>query len=396
MFNKIANDLNKFKTKIVAIINFLLENPLYFILVLFGITFLIQIYYYLFYYSRILFYKNNKNISVKKEPVSVIICARNEEVNLEKNLPSILNQDYPDYEVIVVNDCSEDESEFVLERFQKKFKHLKVTTIKQDDKFTHNKKLALTIGIKAAKNEILLLTDADCKPESKHWIEKMQSKFNDQKEIVLGYGGYESKRGILNNLIRFDTLFIALQYFTFALAGKPYMGVGRNLAYKKSLFFKNKGFAGHHHLESGDDDLFVNQVANKKNTAVEISPESVTWSEAESRFSDWFKQKKRHITTGNLYRFKTKWRLFFEITSRFLYHILFILSLVLFQKLYLYILGIFIFRTILQLIIFKVAMKRLNEKNLLLPSLFYEIILPYFGIAFVVSNFFTTKNNQWK
>lgn len=394
MFNKIANYL--FKTKTVDIINFLKENPYYLILILFGITFLIQVYFYLFYYARILFYKNNKNISTTKEPVSVIICARNEEKNLEKNLPLILSQDYPDYEVIVVNDCSEDESEFVLERLQKKHTHLKVTTIKQDDKFTHNKKLALTIGIKAAKNDILLLTDADCKPESEQWVNKMQSKFTDQKELVLGYGGYESKKGVLNNLIRFDTLFIALQYFTFALAGKPYMGVGRNLAYRKELFFKNKGFAGHHHLESGDDDLFVNQVSNKKNTAVAISPESVTWSEPESRFKAWFKQKKRHTTTGKLYRAQTKWRLFLEITSRFFYHILFVLSLILFQELYLYILALFTFRTILQLIIFKVTMKRLKEKNLLLPSLLYEIIMPYLGIAFVVANIFTTKNNSWR
>lgn len=386
----------KFKINIVAIIDFLVENPLYLILVLLGITFLIQIFFYLFYFSRILFYKNQKNRKIQKDPVSVIICARNEEKNLEENLPLILTQDYPDYEVIVVNDCSEDESEFVLERFQKKYKNLKITTIKRDDKFTHNKKLALTVGIKAAKNELLLLTDADCKPESKLWVEKMQSKFYGQKELVLGYGGYESKKQILNNLIRFDTLFIALQYLTYALAGKPYMGVGRNLAYKKSLFFKNKGFAKHHQLESGDDDLFVNQVAHKKNTAVEISPESITRSKPETKLSDWFKQKKRHTTTGILYRFGAKWRLFLEMSSRFLYYILIILSLFLFPGFYIYIAALFIIRAILQLTIFKVTMKRLNEKNLLLPSLLYDIILPWFSIAFVISNIFTTKYNQWR
>lgn len=380
----------------MAELNFLLEHPLYFVLLLFGITFLIQIYFYLFYFSRILFYKKNKHRTTQKEPVSVIICARNEEKNLEKNLPSVLNQDYPDYEIIVVNDCSEDESEFVLERLQKKYKHLKVTTIKKDDKFIHNKKLALTVGIKAAQNETLLLTDADCKPESNKWIERMQSKFTGQKSLVLGYGGYKTRKSILNNLIRFDTLFIAIQYFSYAIAGKPYMGVGRNLAYKKSLFFKNKGFAKHHQLDSGDDDLFVNQVANKKNTAVEISSEAKTESEPETRFSDWFKQKKRHTTTGKLYRFGAKWRLFLEQSSRIFYYIFFILSLTLFTEFYLYILILFIFRSILQLTIFKVTMKKLKEKNLLLPSLFYDIVLPWFGIAFVISNFFTTKNNQWR
>jgi glycosyltransferase involved in cell wall biosynthesis len=380
----------------VAELNFLLEHPLYFVLLFFGITLLIQIYFYLFYFLRLVFYKHNKYQSKEKRAVSVVICARNEEKNLEQNLPSVLSQNYPDYEVVVVNDCSEDESEFVLERLRKKHKHLKITTIKKDEKFIHNKKLALTVGIKAAKNEHILLTDADCKPASDQWIEQMQSRFYDQKSIVLGYGGYESRKSLLNNLIRFDTLFIAIQYFAYAIAGKPYMGVGRNLAYKKSLFFENKGFAGHHHLESGDDDLFVNQVAHKRNTAVEISSRGKTQSIAETRFSDWFKQKKRHTTTGKLYRFGDKWRLFLEQSSRSLYYILFILSLSLFTEFYLYILIAFIFRSILQLIIFKVTMKRVNEKNLLLPSLIYDIILPWFSIIFVVANIFTRKKSPWR
>ena len=272
-------------------LDFILENPLYIILIVFGFSFLIQIYYYIIYYSRIIFYRSKKNIDDLKEPVSVVICARNEEQNLEKNLPSILTQDYPNYEVIVVNDCSEDESEFVLERFQKKFKHLRTTTIKPDEKFYHSKKLALTIGIKAAKYEHILLTDADCYAESNRWIEKMKSNFSEKTDIILGYGGYKREKKLINNLIRFDTLFIAIQYLTFALAKKPYMGVGRNLAYKKSVFFKNKGFASHNHVASGDDDLFINQVANKKNTKIEISKESITRSIAESTLTEKSYQK---------------------------------------------------------------------------------------------------------
>lgn len=378
------------------ILDFLLENPIYFILVAFGLVFLIQLYFYLFYYSRILFIKNKPSSNSEKEPVSVIICARNEEKNLEKYLPSILNQDYPSYEVIVVNDCSEDESEFVLERLQKKYKHLKTTTIKQDDKFFHSKKLALTIGIKAAKNDILLLTDADCKAESPRWIEKMQNNLSGKTEIVLGYGGYSAEKKIINNLIRFDTLFIAIQYLTFALAKKTYMGVGRNLAYKKSLFFKNKGFAGHHHLESGDDDLFIGQVANKNNTCIEISKESITRSNSESTFSGWYKQKRRHTTTGKLYRFKTKWRLFYENMSRILFYSLFVLSLIWFKELYAFTLAAFAFRMIIQLTIYKVAMKRLNEKYLLLPSLLYDVIMPFLSLSFVMVNNFSRKRNKWK
>ena len=381
---------------IVDYLYFLTENPIYIILVAFGTAFLIQMHFYLFYYLRILFYRKNTKSKNEKEPVSIIICARNEEVNLEKNLPSILNQDYPDYEVIVVNDCSEDESEFVLERFQKKYKHLKNTIIKQDEKFYHSKKLALTIGIKAAKNDLLLLTDADCIATSDKWIEKMQCNFTDKTEIVLGYGGYIPEKKLINNLIRFDTLFIALQYLTFALAKRPYMGVGRNLAYRKSLFFKNKGFASHNHIISGDDDLFVNEVATKKNTKIVISRESITHSLAESTFSGWFRQKKRHISTGKLYRFGTKWRLFCENTSRISFYALFILSIIWFKEYYIYISGVFAFRMILQLVIYKVAMKRLNERYLLLPSLLYDILMPFINFTFILANYFTTKRNKWK
>ncbi|MBU8892852.1 MAG: glycosyltransferase [Bacteroidales bacterium] len=376
-------------------LNFLIENPIYIILVAFGIAFLIQLHFYLFYYLRILFGRRRTNVKNKKEPVSVIICARNEEANLEKNLPSILNQDYPDYEVIVVNDCSEDESEFVLERFQKKYKHLKTTTIKQDEKFYHSKKLALTIGIKAAKNDLLLLTDADCIATNDKWVEKMQNSFTDKTEIVLGYGGYAREKKLINNLIRFDTLFIALQYLTFALARKPYMGVGRNLAYRKSLFFKNKGFASHNHIISGDDDLFVNEVSTKKNTNIEISRESITLSQAESSFSGWFKQKKRHISTGKLYKSGIKWRLFCENTSRVSFYVLFTLSMLWFKEFYIYISGVFAFRILMQLVIFKVAMKRLNEKYLLIPSLLYDILMPFINFTFILANYFT-KKNKWK
>jgi cellulose synthase/poly-beta-1,6-N-acetylglucosamine synthase-like glycosyltransferase len=380
----------------VEYIDFVLANPIYSILIAFGLSLLIQVYYYRVFYSRILFYKNHKGKNDTQEPVSVIICARNEEDNLEKNLPTILTQDYPDYEVIVVNDCSEDETEFVLERFQKKYKHLKTTTIKQDEKFYHSKKLALTIGIKAAKNEFLILTDADCIATSNKWLEKMQSKFTDKKEIILGYGGYKREKKLINNFIRFDTLFIALQYLTFALSKRAYMGVGRNLAYKKSLFFKHKGFAQHNHIESGDDDLFVSQAATKHNVAIEISKESITRSEAEQSFISWFKQKKRHTSTSKLYKFGTKWRLFWENVSRVCFYTFFVLSLLFFQTYYIYFLGAFAFRMILQLIIFKVTINKLDEKNLWLPSLLYDFFMPFISFSFILANYFTSKRNKWK
>jgi len=201
----------------------------------------IQLFYYLFFYLRIpLLGRKPKESTLP--PVSVVICAKNAAFFLEKYLPSILTQDYPEFEVIVVNDCSYDETETVLAQFAATNKHMRYTNLVEDAKFKHGKKLALTVGIKSAKYETLVLTDADCYAKSDKWLQTMVSGFSDEKTIVLSYGGYEKSNGLLDKIIRYDTLFIAMNYLSFAHAGIPYMGVGRNLAYKKKEFWDNKGF----------------------------------------------------------------------------------------------------------------------------------------------------------
>jgi len=286
--------------------------------------------------------------------------------------------------VIVVNDCSEDETDQVLENYQKKHKHLKISTIKMDEKFGHGKKFALFIGIKAAKNEWLLLTDADCFAETNQWLFTMQKSFKKNTSFVLGYGGYEKKKGILNQVIRFDTVFIAMQYFGFALAGIPYMGVGRNLAYRRSLFFESRGFSTHMHLNSGDDDLFINANANNTNTLIEIGKKSHIRSVPKNTFSEWTKQKRRHLTTGAYYRNKHKFLLFIEPFSRIIFYTTLILLLTqwTFPQV---VIGAFLFRTTIQLTFFKFAMVRLNEKKILLSSFLFDILAPFYNLVFLLS-----------
>ncbi len=351
---------------------------------IFTFAFIVQIFYYLFFYLRIAFLKvkDKKN---EQFPVSVIICAKDEAQNLENFLPKVLEQDYPDFEVIVVNDGSEDETEDVLKRFDNKYKHLYVTTIPKNNRFRQGKKLAVTIGLKAAKNEWVLLTDADCEPVSKNWIRKMQANFKENTEIVLGYGGYFKRKGFLNKLIRFDSLFIAMQYFTFAKAGIPYMGVGRNLAYRKSVFFKNKGFASHLKLKSGDDDLLVNKIARKKNTAIELSPESFTRSVPETSFSSWYYQKKRHLTTGRYYRFKHKFILGLEMFSRFLFYLSLIVGII-YTSLWQYFAAVFLIRFILQLINFYAASVKFKESQVFYFGIIFDFILPLINFIIILSN----------
>jgi len=345
-------------------------------------------------YSRIIWYKPRLS-RIKKAPVSIVICAKNEEHNLSRNLPPILEQDYPDFEVVVVNDCSNDGTEDLLKSMQSKYPSLRFTTIREDSKFKHGKKLALTIGIKSAHNELILLTDADCYPSGPGWISQMQKNFSRDISVVLGYGGYERRKGILNLLIRFETLYIGLQYLSFALLGLPYMGTGRNLAYRKSLFFKNKGFANHMHLMSGDDDLFVNEVAKKGNTRIEIGSESLTWSPPKETWRNWFYQKKRHLSTGPQYRLITKFILALELITRILVYAVFIYLLI--KSIWLLIIiSAFSLRLIIFMVIFKVASLRLNEKYLLLPSPILDLILPIINIIVHFTNFVAVKRSRWK
>jgi poly-beta-1,6-N-acetyl-D-glucosamine synthase len=378
----------------VAIPDYFIDIKEFIIFIVFASSFLIQIFFYYGIYCRLIFRKK-KELTNNNEPLSVIICARNEAENLDKNLPFILTQEHADYEVIVVNDCSNDNTEFVLLKYQKEYKNLRSTTITEDKKFSHGKKLALTIGIKAAKHENIVLTDADCRPVTNQWLSKISKRFTGNVSIVLGYGRYSKKKGFLNNYIRYDTVWIALQYLSFALIGWPYMGVGRNMAYKKSLFFAKKGFANHYHLLSGDDDLFVNENANKDNTTIEISPESHTESTPKTTFGEWFKQKKRHFTTSKFYKSKHKFLLGIEYLSRFLFYASFTWLIIIWNNPQI-VLPVFAFRLLTQILVIKKLLRVLKERNLLISSLFFDIISMFINLSLYISGRFRIKNQQWK
>ncbi len=367
---------------------------LYIAAILFAFSFLVQMVFYLGLFSRIRGAGKNVRDKRKDIPLSVIICARNEEENLRKYLEDILTQQHSDYEVIVVNDCSTDDTELVIGSFIQKYKHLKTTTITPDKKFTHGKKLAITIGIKAAKNEWLVFTDADCKPAGKFWLKKLQRHFTEDIDIILGYGGYIHTSSLLNNYIRYDTMVSAMQYFTFALLGDPYMGVGRNLAYRKSLFFEKKGFAKHYDLLSGDDDLFVNENATRTNTAVEISKESITYTEAKKGVQEWFRQKKRHMSSSRRYRFRHKFLLGMEMFTRGLFFSMMV-GLLFFKFYYLIVLSVIVVRLIIQLIIFKIVINKLKERNIWLSSIFFDLISLFINFIIYLSSSISARKLKW-
>jgi glycosyltransferase involved in cell wall biosynthesis len=363
------------------------------LLALFLVAFLIQMTYYLLVYLKLLLHKPAQ-LNSSGTGVSVIVCAKNEEKNLEHFLPKVLEQDHPNFEVVVVNDSSSDGTEELLIRLSARYKHLRYTSIPASDKHMRGKKLALTIGLKSAQFDQVVLTDADCYPVSNQWLNRMAANLNHEKRIVLGYGGYERHRGVLNSLIRYETIFTAIQYFSFALKGNPYMGVGRNLAYHKSLFFENKGFARHYHLLSGDDDLFVNENATSLNTAVELSREAHTLSLPETSYAGWIKQKKRHISAGSHYRRSSRIRLAMEWFSRILLYITFIWLCTSSPWVWpvASLFGVFV---VTRLVVFKMGMRCLDEKHLLLPSLLFDPVMPLIMGIIWLTSLFESKYQPW-
>ena len=338
---------------------------------------------------------------VNTHGVSVILCAHNESENLSNYLQALLTQDYPEYEVIVVDDGSEDDTRAVIERYMVNDPRLHLTFVPYGARIGSTKKLALTLGAKAAKYDYLLLTDADCVPESANWIREMMKGFQLHKEVVLGFSPYFEERGHVNRLVCYDTLFNGLHYLGAALCGHPYMGVGRNLAYTKSLFFESGGFTHLMTSCAGDDDLFVNHVATKENTSVVLSRDSFTWSIAKKTLKEWLQQKRRHVSVSPSYRSNTKFRLALEPVTRGLFYAL-VIGIILYQLPLvdyqipipmLAAVGLFFLRWIIQTAILNVSARRMGLRRFSMFSvLWFDIVLPLVNLWMLTV---PKRNNKW-
>ncbi|MFA5299503.1 MAG: glycosyltransferase [Lutibacter sp.] len=358
-----------------------------YLLIAFIVIFCIQFIYYIFIFGSFSFSKIRPSENNFNQPVSVIICAKNEAKNLTENLPIFLKQSYKNFELVLINDRSNDKTLKVMEQFKNETTlNIKIVNILANEQFWGSKKYALTLGIKAASNEHLLFTDADCIPVSENWITEMASKFSDEHQIVLGYGAYEKiKKSWLNKLIRFETLLTAIQYFGYAKIGIPYMGVGRNLAYTKSVFFNVNGFANHMHIKSGDDDLFINQVATKQNTVISFSKDSSTESIPKINFKDWILQKRRHISTASFYKPLHKFLLGLFFSTQLLFWILSV-ALLSFLFNWQIVTGLVFARIIIQYLVIGYSAKKLNERDLILFIPFFEIYLIFIQMFIFIKN----------
>lgn len=363
------------------------------LLALFLLFSLFNLIYFLAFFS----FANARKPNIHKVdfPISVIICAKNEAENLRNFLPLILEQNYPDFEVVVINDASTDDTLEVIEDFQKIDGRVQIVNVQNNEAFWANKKYALTLGIKKAKNKHLLLTDADCAPQSKNWIQSMAGHFSQEKSIILGYGGYfKHKNSLLNKLIRFETLLTAIQYYSYARMGSPYMGVGRNLAYTSDEFYARKGFASHLHLRSGDDDLFINEAATSTNTAISFDNESITRSVPKKTFKEWFQQKRRHTSIAGHYKTQHKLLLGLFYSARLIFW--FLLCVLLILQIY----PVIVFSTlglilITEFVVYYKSARKLGETDVVWLFPFLEVFLIFSQLSIFIANLFS-KPKHWK
>ncbi|NJB81869.1 glycosyltransferase [Wenyingzhuangia aestuarii] len=355
----------------------------------------IHIVYYVFAFNFFNFSKKKEQTNTP--PVSVVVCAKNEAQNLKKLLPELVKQQYPDFELVLINDRSYDETEDIYSEYAEKYSFIKLVNVQESDHFYGNKKYALTLGIKAATNDCLLFTDADCLPKSEFWIQEMASQYNGETKIVLGYGPYQTTaNSLLNKLIRYETILTALQYFSFAKLGMPYMGVGRNLLYSKEVFLKNKGFNQYVKIMSGDDDLLINQIANAENTAICFEEQSHMVSAPKTTFKELVTQKRRHISTSDYYKKHHKFILGTYALNRLLFWLILPFSLFYVDttKNQIFIASLIAFKLISEYIVVGIATHKLKEKKIIAFIPFLDLLLLMFQIYIFICNS-VSKPKKW-
>ena len=355
-----------------------------------GILFFIQSCYHLGLYRNLYLHSKKEKKETDTPPLSVILVAKDAASDLQKNLPAILEQDYPEFEVIVIYEQSADDNcEDVLKLLQEKYPHLHHSFIPDSARYISHKKLGITMGIKASHYDWLVFTEPNCRPESNQWLRKMARNFTSNTDIVLGYSNYEKTKGWFNRKITFDTMLNSMRQLGRAIGGHPYTGCGRNLAYRKSLYYNQKGFASHLNLQRGEDDLFVNRTANKKNTRIETSPESIVRITAPHFKKNWAEDKLSYNMTSHYFKGISRYVMGFETCSRLLFFLAFIACLVYGIWIQDWItVGIasflWLIRFILLLVVFRKTSIALGERKFYSTLLLFDWMQPLWNLRFKI------------
>lgn len=358
-----------------------------------GSLLLLQILYFIIVFGRTCYRKKKIKTNEVKYSVSVVICVKNESKNIKDKLPIILEQEYPNFEVVVVNDASQDDTGFVLDVLQKIYPILQILNLPNNVNYFYGRKFPISLGIKSSKNDIIIFTDADTIPTSYRWIEEIVKAFTPGKEIVLGYNAIESKKGILNSLIQYDNQSIAMNYLGHAILGNPYMGKGKNLAFKKELFFKNNGFISHYNIPTGEDDLFINMVSNSKNTNYVLSQDSINLSKAKTNLYDFTKLKEKLFLSQKHFKLSDRFMISLIPFTTFLIYILVGLAIYIGIP-WQYVITALIIRYTTQIIVYYKSSKLLGTKKIAIFAPIYEIFFIIYNTIIRGRTLFS-KGKKW-
>lgn len=360
------------------------------LLILFLISCGLLLIYLLVFQLRLARHHPLQSKTSKPRPISVIICARNEAANLNKNLPILLNQDYPEWELIIVNDHSDDGT---LELIRNYPSNGKIVPINLEKAETPGKKQALYQGVKEAKYDWIIVTDADCRPKGKDWLRYM-SAYGDEIDLVLGISFVAQTKGLFNKWVLWDQVSVASEYLSFSLMGLTYMGVGRNMAYSKRFFNSGWEKSSKIGIASGDDDLLVRYAGNNFKTGVQIHPDAMVFTGSKRNLKEWIVQKSRHHKTGAYYRMSHLLLLGLWRIAALTYFIAFV-TLCIMQSYIFLILLIFTIRLILHFIIFGKVLKRLHGNNLIYLVPFFEPLYALFQIIIIPLSLLR-KGDKWQ
>lgn len=361
---------------------------------LFWISNIIAVIYYIYFLAGIKAYKPFPIDPLVIRPVSIVIAARNELQNLKKLLPALYRQDHQEFEIIVVDDRSEDGTREFLQQEAENVGHKKLISISIDhlEENIDGKKFALTKGIEMANYGLIQLIDADCIPASDSWLKTMSGNFDRDTSIVLGYSQYKEYPGWLNYFIRFETLFTGMQYASMAIWGSPYMGVGRNLSFKKDFFIKKGGYKDFMNVVGGDDDLFVNRNANANNTKMVIGKEALVMSEPKQSKKEYRVQKERHLSVGKLYGRKDKIILGIFSLSNIVSWLTFIPLILSVYPLP--IIGVLLTRFVFLSFLFKNVSRKFGEEFNAMGVPILDLIYQYYYIV-IGSKALLSKRTEW-
>ncbi|HBN07023.1 MAG TPA: hypothetical protein DD434_14750 [Bacteroidales bacterium] len=365
----------------------------YFAIIL-GIIIFFQILYYIIVYGRVAFFKEHKLTTDEKQnfcpSVSVVMCVKDDAYNLEKKLPIILEQEYPNFEVVVVNDASKDETEYMLRVLQEIYPNLNIVNLYNNVNGFLGKKYPLSLGIKSAKNDIILLTESDTMPLNYNWISTMVKGFKQKKDIVLGFTNFEQKSTFLNTLMQYENQTSAMNYLGNAMLNNPYMGQGRNMAYKREFFFETGGFISQYNVSVGEDDLFVNKNANSKNTAVVLNRDSINLASPKEKREEWVIQKKKHFKSMSHFKLKDKIISTLMPFATLLIYVLVALSIV-FKFPWEYAIMPLVLKYIFQIIVYYKSSKTLGTKQVAFLSPLLEVLFLFINTTIRFFTLFTKK-----